>query len=112
MVSQSPGAHTQWMVALDFAHGPSYEVVIVGDAQAKDTTAMLRALRKAFVPGKAVILRPAAGEETPDITRLAEFTKDFSCLDNKATAYVCRAFRCDLPTTEPQQMLRLLEGDG
>lgn len=108
IVSQSPGAHTQWMVALDFAHGPTYEVVIVGDPQAEDTETMLKALRKAFVPGKAVILRPA-GEETPDITHLAEFTRGLSRLNDKATAHVCRAFRCELPTTEPQQMLKLLE---
>jgi len=110
-ISQSPGAHTQWMVALDFARGPSYEVVIVGDPQAEDTKAMLRTLREAFVPNKAVILRPP-GTETPDITRLAEFSKDLSSLNNKATAYVCRNFRCELPATEPQQMLRLLEGEG
>jgi len=110
-LSQSPGAHTQWMVALDFARGPSYEVAIVGDPKAEDTKAMLRTLREAFVPNKAVILRPAS-EETPDITRLAEFTKGLSRLNNKATAYVCRNFRCELPATEPQQMLRLLEGEG
>ncbi|MBN1255303.1 MAG: thioredoxin domain-containing protein [Deltaproteobacteria bacterium] len=111
LVSQSPGAYTQWMVALDFARGLSYEVVIVGDPQADDTTAMLKVLRKAFVPNKAAILRPTS-EEDPDITHLAEFTKGLSSLNNKATAYVCRNFRCELPTTEPQQMLRLLEGDG
>ena len=111
MISQAPGAHTQWMIALDFARGPCYEVVIVGDPHAEDTKAMVRTLRKAFVPSKAVILRPA-GAETPDITRLAEFSKDLSRLNNKATAYVCRNFQCELPTTEPQQMLRLLEGEG
>jgi len=110
-LSQSPGAHTQWMVALDFARGPSYEVVIVGDPKAEDTKAMLKTLREAFVPNKAVILRPAS-EKNPDITRLAEFTKGLSRLNNKATAYVCRDFRCELPATEPQQMLRLLEGEG
>ncbi|MFC1964647.1 thioredoxin domain-containing protein [Chloroflexota bacterium] len=36
-VRQSPSAHTQFMVALDFAAGPSYEVVIAGDLQADDT---------------------------------------------------------------------------
>ena len=111
IVSQSPGAHTQWMTALDFANGPTYEVVIVGDPQAKDTEAMLKALRKAFVPNTVVILRPAE-EATPDITRLVEFTRGLSSLNNKATAYVCRDFRCELPTTEPPQMLKLLEGDG
>jgi len=111
IVSQAPGAHTQWMIALDFARGPCYEVVIVGDPHAEDTKAMVRTLRKAFAPSKAVILRPACPEPS-DITRLAEFTKGLSRLNNKATAYVCRNFRCELPATEPQQMLRLLKGEG
>jgi uncharacterized protein YyaL (SSP411 family) len=106
-IAPSPGAHTQFMIALDLARGPSYEVVIVGDPQAEDTKAMVGALRKAFVPNKVVIFRPA-GEEAPGITRLAGFTKDLAHLNNKATAYVCRAFRCELPTTEAHQMLALL----
>jgi hypothetical protein len=107
-IAQSPGAHTQFMIALDLARGPSYEVVIVGDPQAEDTKAMVGGLRKAFVPNKVVIFRPA-GEEAPGINRLAGFTKDLGSLDGKATAYVCRAFRCELPTTEAHQMLALLQ---
>jgi len=107
-VMQSPGAHTQLMIALDLARGPSYEVVIVGKPHAEDTKAMVRSLRKAFVPNKVVIFRPA-DEEAPAITRVAGFTKDLASVDGKATAYVCRAFRCELPTTEAGQMLVLLQ---
>ena len=34
-VRQSPSAYTQLMIAIDFAVGPSYEVVIVGDPQSR-----------------------------------------------------------------------------
>jgi uncharacterized protein YyaL (SSP411 family) len=108
-VSQSPAAYTQLMIAVDLARGPSYEVVIVGDLHAEDTKTMVRALRKAFVPGKVVIFRPA-DDEAADITHLAAFTKDLASLDGKATAYVCSAFRCELPTTEAHRMLALLQG--
>jgi uncharacterized protein YyaL (SSP411 family) len=111
VVSRAPGAFTSLMIALDFAHGPAYEVVIVGDPDSPDTEDMIKTLRRAFVPNKVALLRSANGK-TAHITRLAEFTKPFSSLNNKATAYVCRGFRCELPTTEPQQMLRLLEGKG
>jgi uncharacterized protein YyaL (SSP411 family) len=107
-VMQSPGQYTQLLIALDLARGPSFEVVIVGDSQAEDTKALVRALRRAFVPNKVVIFRPA-DEKAPPITRLAGFTKDLGRLDNKATAYVCRAFRCELPITEAHQMLALLQ---
>jgi uncharacterized protein YyaL (SSP411 family) len=108
-VSQSPGAFTQLMVALDFALGSSYEVVIVGDPDAEDTKAMIKNLRKAFAPSKVVLFRPAV-EAHADIISVAEFTKDLTRIGNKATAYVCRSFRCELPTTEAHQMLALLQG--
>ena len=54
----SPSAHTQLMLALDFATGPSHEVVIAGEPAATDTKAMLAALRAPFLPNKVVLLRP------------------------------------------------------
>jgi uncharacterized protein YyaL (SSP411 family) len=110
-VSQSPGAFAQLMIALDFALGPSYEVVLVGDPHAEDTKAMVKTLRKTFVPSKVVLFR-SEDEATADIIRLSEFTKDLARIDDKATVYVCRDFRCELPTTEAHQMLALLEGQA
>jgi uncharacterized protein YyaL (SSP411 family) len=109
-IMQSPGAATHLMIALDFARGPSYEVVIAGDLQAEDSRAMIKSLRSVFIPNKVVIFRPAgAGEEAPDITRLAGFTTGLTGRDNKATAYICKAFHCELPTTDVHQMLALLQ---
>jgi len=106
-VAQSPSAFTQLMVGLDFAVGPSFEVVIAGNRGAADTREMLRALRTKFIPNKVVLLRPSA-EPTPEIARLAEFTRYQSDVEGKATAYVCLNFRCTLPTTEVSQMLKSL----
>ncbi|MGH7800489.1 MAG: thioredoxin domain-containing protein [Thermodesulfobacteriota bacterium] len=106
-VKQFPAAHTELMVALDFGVGPSYEVVIVGDSQADDTKAMIKAIRRQFVPNKVVLLRQTEKEE-PDIIRIAEFTKSQLSLDGKATAYVCLNYVCKLPTTDISKMLELL----
>ncbi len=111
VVSESPSTFTQLMVAVDFGVGPSYEVVIVGDSTAKDTGAMLRALRREFVPNKVVILRPTE-QASPDILRYAEYVKSQSTIDGKATAYVCLNYSCKLPTTEIGQMLDLLNGEN
>ena len=105
--AQAPSAFTELMVGLDFAVGPSYEVVIAGDARAADTRRMLQALRTQFVPNKVVLLRPS-DEPEPEITRLAEFTRYQSSLQGKATVYVCLNYRCKLPTTEVSQMLKSL----
>jgi len=106
-VKQSPSAYTQLMVAGDFGVGPSYEVVIAGNSQAKDTKEMLKAIRTQFIPNKVVILRPTE-QESPDIDRLAEFTKSQASIDGRATAYVCLNYNCKFPTTDITKMLDLL----
>ena len=106
-VASVAGGHTQLFAAVDFATGPSFEVVIAGDPEADDTKAMLRALRRRFLPHKVVLLRPAAGEDSP-ITALADYAKLQPSLGGKATAYVCRDFTCAAPTTDVETMLRLL----
>jgi uncharacterized protein YyaL (SSP411 family) len=108
-VKQSPPAYTQLMLAVDFAIGPSYEVVIAGTTGAEDTKAMLRALRTHFAPNKIVLFRPTE-KESPDIIGLAEYTKYQSSIDGKATAYVCLNYQCKLPTTDTGKMLELLDG--
>jgi uncharacterized protein YyaL (SSP411 family) len=106
-VEQFPGAFTQLMVAVDFGIGPSYEIVIVGDSRAEDTKAMLKAIGRQFAPNKVVLFRPTE-KESPDIIRIAEFTKNQSSLGGKATAYVCLNYVCKLPTTDVNKMLELL----
>ncbi len=106
-VKQLPSAHTQLMVALDFGVGPCYEVVIAGKAQAEDTKAMAKALRTRFLPNKVVLLNPGE-RESPEIAKLAEFTKSQSSIDGRATAYVCMNYNCKLPTTDINKMLELL----
>jgi len=106
-VKQSPSAHTQLMVALDFGIGPCYEVVIAGKAQAEDTKAMVKALRTRFLPNKVVLLN-LDERESPEIAKLAEFTKNQSSIEGKATAYVCLNYNCKLPTTDIGKMLELL----
>jgi uncharacterized protein YyaL (SSP411 family) len=106
-VKQSPAAHSQLMAALDFGIGPCYEVVVAGNAQAQDTKAMVKALRTRFLPNKVVLLNPIE-QQSPEIARLAEFTKNQSSIEGKATAYVCLNYNCKLPTTDINKMLELL----
>ena len=105
-VRQVPSAFTQMLIALELAVGPAFEVVISGDPEAGDTKTMLRALNRAFIPNKAVLLRPIG--ESPMVTELAPFTGPQRALEGKATAYVCENFVCKRPTTKIAEMLALL----
>jgi uncharacterized protein YyaL (SSP411 family) len=108
-VNRYPPGHTHLMAALDYALNPSYEVVIVGRPAAKDTRAMLTALRKPFLPSKVVLLRPADKKAAAEIIRMAPYTKFMLSKDGRATAYVCTNFVCKLPTTDISQMLANLK---
>ncbi len=105
--TQLPAAHTQLMVALDFAVRPSFEIVIVGNHQGKDTMDILRILRTQFIPNKVILFRPS-GQDAPDISRIAAFTKNLSSIDGKATVYVCTNYTCKMPITDTRKMLDLL----
>jgi hypothetical protein len=94
--------------AIEFGIGPSHEVVIAGNLDADDTSAMLRALRKPFLPNKVVILKPS-GETDPEISRIATYTQQQNPIDGKATAYICRNYNCLLPTTDHRKILELLD---
>jgi uncharacterized protein YyaL (SSP411 family) len=105
IISQSPAAYTMVMAALDFAFGPSCEVVISGDLKVESTKNMLTALRKEFIPNKVVIFRP---EGESEITQISGFTGNLTGRKGKAFAYVCRDFGCKLPTDDPDEMIREL----
>jgi len=110
-LAKTPAFFTFMMTALDFALGPSYEVVVVGDPAAEDTGEMLRALARAFFPNAVVAFKPA-GEEEPEIVALAEYTRDLSQLNGRATAYVCERFSCRAPTNDVREMLASLGAGG
>ncbi|MFC1835138.1 thioredoxin domain-containing protein [Thermodesulfobacteriota bacterium] len=110
-VRQMPSAFTMLLSAVDFGIGPSFEVVLTGKLEDAQTKAMLRELRKPFLPNMVVVFRPE-GERSSEIAAIAEYTKYQEPVDGKTTAYVCRNFQCEFPTTDPAQMLELLKLKG
>lgn len=106
VIERSPSGYTQFISGLDFAMADGYEVVIAGDADAEDTKTMLQGLNSQFLPNAVVLLRTK--EDAGAISKLAPYTRFHSSIDGKATAYVCRNFSCNLPTTDVKQMLENL----
>ncbi len=101
-IAQNPMVYPQALLGLDFQFGPTHEIVISG----KDPGELVDALRKPFLPNKVVLLRTP--ENADLLTKVAAYTESQIALDEKATAYVCRNFACQLPTTEVAEMLKSL----
>lgn len=111
VIKKGPFGYTQFISGLDFALSEGHEVVIVGDPDAKDTRAMLSSLNHQFQPNTVVIFR--TDEKDADaIIKLAPYTRFHTSIDGKATAYVCRNFSCNQPTTDIGEMLKLLNSDS
>ncbi len=106
-INQSHSAFSMMLVGLDFAIGPSYEIVIAGKPENDDTREMLNQIRKNFIPRKIVLLR-GTEKQSQTITELAPFTKFHEPLNGKATAHVCVDHNCKLPTTDLAKMMKLL----
>jgi len=108
-VERAASGFAQLMSAVDFAVGPTCEIVITGHRDREDTNIMIEALRRLYLPGSVVLFKPA-GETLPEITKLAGYTKYHSAAGGQATACVCQNFKCNRPTTDPTEMIRNLEG--
>jgi uncharacterized protein YyaL (SSP411 family) len=106
----SPLAYTQFMVAADFAVGPTYSLVIAGNSDAKDTLNILEAVENEYLPNKVLLLRKME-QQNPDIDRFSNFVHFFDDLNNKATAYVCINKTCKPPSHEIDKILEYLDSN-
>ena len=103
----SPLSFPQMLIALDFAVGPTAEVVLAGDPESAEFRAMAGPLDRRFLPRVVVAARPP-GDAGQRMVALAPYLAAHEPLDGKATAFVCRNYACALPTRDPEAMLSQL----
>src|SRR5260370_33751914 len=73
-VTAAPSGHTALLSGLDFALGPSFEIILAGTPDASGLKALRAKLSRQFLPNKVVLFRPA-GETEPAVSKIAAFTK-------------------------------------
>ena len=106
-IRANPLAHTQFLIAIDFAIGPSYSIVIGGDSKAEDTNKLIDVLNSAYVPNKVIIQRKTE-QDSPVIDEFSNFVQYFDKLDGKAAAYICINKMCKPPTDDSNTILQYL----
>ncbi len=109
-IEASPLAYTQFLVAIDFAIGPTYSLVIAGDSDAQDTNELIRTIQKEYIPNKVIIHRNTEGESS-GMDGLSNFIQFFIKLDDKATGYVCINKTCKPATSDPKKIIGLLNAE-
>jgi hypothetical protein len=101
-VTGSPHAYTMFLCGLDFAIGPSKEVVLVGEEGKPDTDILIEKINDLYLPNTVTMLK-----KDEDFT--PEYALNLIMIENKATAYVCSNFICNLPTTDPCELKKQLK---
>jgi uncharacterized protein YyaL (SSP411 family) len=96
-VKRAPAAHTFMLLGVDFAFGPTYNVILVGDLHEDSMQSMLKALKANYLPNIMISLRQSGA---------AGF--GYEKIEDKTTAYVCRDQTCMPPTNKAEKMLELL----
>ncbi|HEY3413194.1 MAG TPA: thioredoxin domain-containing protein [Armatimonadota bacterium] len=96
----SPESIPAMLCALDTMITPPAQVVIAGDPKSADTLAMVRAVQARFLPTTS-LLHSSAFSAAP-------WLAEMKVVDSKATAYVCKDFACQTPTTNLEALIAAL----
>jgi uncharacterized protein YyaL (SSP411 family) len=100
--SQHPSAFAGWLCATDFARGPQLQLAISGVLGDHQFQALNAVVSRRYLPN----LVQAGGE--PETDGLPALMLERPIQDDRATAYLCQGFACQLPTTDPDQLAEQL----
>jgi len=97
-VKGSPHAYTFFLCGLDFALGPSHEVVLAGE-HPDEVKALYEVIWERYLPNTVVFMR------TEESAKLAEYAEEMTAIEGRGTAYVCSGFKCEKPTVDADEIL-------
>jgi uncharacterized protein YyaL (SSP411 family) len=95
------------MISLDYLLSSTYEVIIVGNKEKKDTQKIIQNINSEYLPNKVIILKEPK-EKNTIIEELVPYIKQYNQIKNQATIYVCKNQQCQQPTTDIEKIKQLL----
>ncbi|KPJ62002.1 MAG: thioredoxin [Planctomycetes bacterium DG_23] len=103
-----PAEFAGLLSALDFYLGPTREIVIAGSLGEENTTKLLQAVHRRYLPNKVVaVTDPASSAATGETLPLLEGK---GMIGGKPTAYVCEGSKCYAPVTSVSALEKILGG--
>jgi uncharacterized protein len=100
----APRAVPMMLSALSAWHAGFSEAVVVGARDGRDTAALLDEIGRAYQPFLATVRVDPNGSARPALLRLLPWLDGFTMRQGEATAYLCRQFTCQAPTTDPSAL--------
>ena len=101
----APAALAHWLAALDFCLSEVKQVAIIGGRNDPATLALLEVTHNRYLPNRAIVFAEEPPAEPP--TPLLEGKLPIAGLP---TAFFCHGYRCDMPSTEPEDLAGQITG--
>jgi uncharacterized protein YyaL (SSP411 family) len=108
LLSDSPQAAGQMLIALDFHLGPVQEFAVVGDPEEAQTKEVVRAIHQGFRPNMVVALR--GKDATKEVETLIPLLADRPA-SGTVTTYICEGFTCQAPLVGAASLQQALQDD-
>src|SRR5688572_11302738 len=100
--AQSGRAVPMMLAALSTYHAGMPQVVLVGDLSTDEGRALQRAAHRQYSPAALVV--PVTPAHQQALAELLPWIGSMPARDGRPTAYVCRDFSCQAPTTKPEEL--------
>jgi uncharacterized protein YyaL (SSP411 family) len=97
------------LAALSTYHAGVHQIVIVGERDAADARALQDVVRRRYMPSAVVVT--VAPSDVQSVSVLLPWMSSMKGQNGRSTAYVCRNFACEAPTTDAEVLGRLLDGN-
>ncbi|MCZ6746548.1 MAG: thioredoxin domain-containing protein [Acidobacteria bacterium] len=107
LLTRSPAAVSEMLLALDWRLGRPREVVVVTAGRRDGSEALLAPVRRGFLPNRVLAVVPQRGRAR-DLEAMLPLLQGKVAQDGRATAYVCEHGVCQLPTTDPEVLAKQL----
>ena len=106
-VNRAPTGYTLMLTGFMFDTQNSKEIVIVGDSRNRNTTKFLHTIRASYAPHKVLLFKDTSVSDNR-LEQLANWTSTQNSINGKPTAYVCKNFACNQPTSDLQTALSFI----
>jgi uncharacterized protein YyaL (SSP411 family) len=101
-----PVMFSQWLSAMDFALGPTYEIAVIGNSIEDKTKAIQETIWSEYRPRMVFALSSfPVSDKNPPLLYNRPMKNDMP------TAYVCQNFECNQPVNTTDELQKLLKKD-
>ena len=107
-VVRSPFGHERLLCALEAWHEGFREIAVLGPPEDPRTQELLRTARRDFRPNQVLAWLDEASPDARLVRERVPLLADKQMLHGNPTAYLCRNYACQLPTTDPEVFRKLL----